>query len=84
MACGVPSVATRAGGVPEFVVDGETGLLVEPGDVEAMAQAVEKLIGSESLKKKMVTAAAEKFSSSFTTDLHVQQMLKLYGLMTSR
>ena len=44
MALGRPVVATSVGGVPEVVADGETGLLVEPGDPEALAKAVLKLL----------------------------------------
>ena len=44
MACGKPVVATTAGGIPEVVVDGETGLLVPPRDPRAMAAAIVRLL----------------------------------------
>lgn len=47
MACGKPVIATRCGG-PEFLVTGETGLLVEPGNAVALANAMEKFISGES------------------------------------
>ncbi|MGB8003526.1 MAG: glycosyltransferase family 4 protein, partial [Gaiellaceae bacterium] len=45
MAAGVPVVATRVGGVPEIVADGETGLLVEPGQPNALAAAIGSVLG---------------------------------------
>ena len=44
MAAGLPVVASRVGGVPELVVDGETGLLVEPGDPDELAAALGRLL----------------------------------------
>lgn len=44
MACGVPVVSTRLSGIPELVVDGETGLLAEPSDVDGLADALERLL----------------------------------------
>src|SRR5262249_2670387 len=49
-ACGLPVVASRVGGLPEVVVDGETGLLVPPSDSPALANALDRLIGSEELR----------------------------------
>jgi glycosyltransferase involved in cell wall biosynthesis len=46
MAAGKPVVATAVGGIPEFVLSGETGLLVEPGSVEALADAIDRLISN--------------------------------------
>ena len=47
MACGKPIVATTAGGIPEVVLDGETGLLVPPRDHQAMADAIVRLLKDE-------------------------------------
>lgn len=51
-ACGVPVVACRAGGIPEAVRDGETGLLVEPGDAPALAAAVNRLLDDPRLARR--------------------------------
>ena len=50
MACGKPIVATTAGGMPEVVADGKTGLLVPPRDHEAMADAIVRLLTDEALR----------------------------------
>jgi glycosyltransferase involved in cell wall biosynthesis len=55
--CGVPVVATRVGGIPEVVKDGDTGLLVEPGDSKAIAGAVIQLLQDDVRRSAMSSAA---------------------------
>lgn len=57
-AAGVPVVATRAGGIPEMVEDGKTGLTVEPRDAQGLANAVLSLLKNESLRKSLMTNAS--------------------------
>lgn len=49
----LPVVATRVGGIPEAVVDGRTGLLVEPGDLDALGDALIRLLGDGDLRRRM-------------------------------
>lgn len=60
MACGVPVVASRIGGLPELVVDGQTGVLVEPGDVGGWSAAMELLRDDEGRRSEMGAAAAKR------------------------
>lgn len=53
MACGIPIVASKIGGVPDVVKDGENGLLVPPGDSEALADAIIYLLENEDVREKM-------------------------------
>lgn len=53
MAGGCPVVSTRVGAVPDFCVDGVSGVLVEPGDIQAMARAVLALLGDETKRERM-------------------------------
>ena len=77
MAAGKPVIATRAGGLEELVVDGETGFIVPPKDIEALATAIRSLISLSDKGKGMgqrgKEIAAEKFSIQLvakkTTDL---------------
>jgi N-acetyl-alpha-D-glucosaminyl L-malate synthase BshA len=57
LSCGVPVVASRVGGVPEVVMDGETGFLHPLGDVEAMAASASRLLRDAALQQRMSEAA---------------------------
>ena len=58
LAVGTPVIATRVGGVPELVRDEENGLLVPPGDVDAVASAVRRLVGEPGLRDRLAVEAA--------------------------
>lgn len=62
-ACGVPVVATAAGGIPELVQDGETGLLAPVGDAAALARAVERVLSTPSLRAALVAAATSRLAA---------------------
>jgi N-acetyl-alpha-D-glucosaminyl L-malate synthase BshA len=68
MACGVPAVATRVGGVPELITDGEDGFLEAPGDIDRLAARVTQLVTDESLHDKMAAAARKTATTRFCTD----------------
>jgi glycosyltransferase involved in cell wall biosynthesis len=63
MVCGKPVIASRIGGIPEVVVDGETGFLVPPGDVGALREAMAHLLAHPELRVRMGKASLER---SFT------------------
>lgn len=60
MASGVPVLATAVGGVPEMVRDGQTGILVPPGDIDAMVAAVKELV-EDPEKRKRLSAAGHRY-----------------------
>ena len=60
MAAGLPIVAARAAAVPEVVADGECGLLVPPGDAEALSTALDRLIADAALRAQMGAAGRRK------------------------
>ncbi len=65
MACGVPVVASRVGGLPEVVVDGETGFLCPVGDVEAMATRALQILRDPDLQRQMGDAGAMRVQDEF-------------------
>ncbi len=77
-AAGVPVVATRAGGMPEAVSDGVTGLLVAPGDVAALADALRTLIDDAALRERMGQAARARVLERFSVDAMVDGNLAVY------
>lgn len=78
MAMGVPVVATRCGGIPEIVVDGETGFLVERGDSTALAQAILRLLSDEDLRKSMGKAARKRAVELFAWEKIAANLLNYY------
>jgi glycosyltransferase involved in cell wall biosynthesis len=70
-ACGRPAVASRVGGIPSAVLDGETGLLVPPGDAEALAEAVTVILNDDDLARSLGTRAAERARAEFSWDAKV-------------
>jgi N-acetyl-alpha-D-glucosaminyl L-malate synthase BshA len=68
MACGVPAVGTRVGGVPELITDGEDGFLEKVGDIEGQATRVVELLTDEALHTRMAAAARETASTRFCTE----------------
>jgi len=78
MACGKPVVATRVGGIPEVVVDGETGFLVQPRDHAAMADAIARLLADPGLRDRMGAAGLARVREHFTAEVMVQHTLDAY------
>ena len=78
MACGKPVVATRVGGIPEVVADGETGLLVPPRDADAMAAAIVRLLEDAALRARMGAAALARVREHFSAERMVQRTLRVY------
>ncbi|MFP4248746.1 MAG: glycosyltransferase family 4 protein [Armatimonadota bacterium] len=75
-AAGTPSVATNFGGIPDAVVDGETGLLVEPDDPEALAAAIAELLEDDERRMVMGRAARDRVRDEFTWTRVAERFLK--------
>jgi glycosyltransferase involved in cell wall biosynthesis len=78
MAASKAAVATRVGGVPEVVADGETALLVPPRDHEAMADRIITLLKDRTRRTRMGEAALKRARKLFTVDRMVDETLATY------
>jgi glycosyltransferase involved in cell wall biosynthesis len=79
MAAGVPVVATRVGGTPEVLCDGETGLLVAPGNEEELAAAMERLLTQPSIRVEFTRRALNLVKSKFRIESVARQYEELYA-----
>jgi starch synthase len=78
MACSTPVVASRVGGIPEVVVDGETGLLVEPGDPAALAAALRRVLDDPARAARMGEAGRRRVEAHFSWDRIADRTLEVY------
>ena len=78
MSVGIPVVSTNVGGMPELILDGETGLLVPPRDWKAMAEALERLIKDHEFSNQLVDNAYRHISENFNLKRHINLFNKLF------
>src|SRR5581483_270320 len=77
-AAGVPIVACRAGGIPEAVRDGVNGLLVPPGDVQALKDAIARLLDDRELAQRLGQGGRDLVACEFSLDSMVEGNLAVY------
>jgi glycosyltransferase involved in cell wall biosynthesis len=77
-ACGLPVLGSRLGGIPEYVVDGQTGFLFPAGDAEALAHSVRRLLDERSRLGEMSRNARELAVSRFSVAARLDEYLALY------
>jgi glycosyltransferase involved in cell wall biosynthesis len=78
MACGRPVVATRVGGVPLYVQHEETGLLVDSGDPEGLASALERVLTDRDESATFAARARERVLGSFTWARSAATLMDVY------
>src|SRR5262245_9055768 len=84
MACSKAIVGTRAGGIPEVVDEGVTGLLVEPRDHHAMADAIVTLLSNEPRRLAMAAAGLARVRERFTVERMVAQTADVYARVAGK
>ena len=84
MACEVPVIASRVGGIPEVVNDGETGFLSEVGDVDKMGRDAVRLLADNELRRTMGTRARELALERYRTDIVIPQYIEFYESVLAR
>jgi glycosyltransferase involved in cell wall biosynthesis len=84
MACGCPVVASTAGGTPESVLDGQTGLLVPPRNAPATAEAIDRLLADRALRRRMGEAGRRRIEEYFTMEKFTERVVAVYEKAIAR
>ncbi|QUX93842.1 glycosyl transferase [Marinomonas sp. A3A] len=82
MDAGVPIIASNVGGIPDIVIDNETGLLVEPNDSSSLADAIIKLSNDKALQTKLIEGAKKQIEN-YTPQKMAERYLSLYEKITA-
>ena len=83
MACGLPVIATASGGMPEVIVDGETGYLAPVGDIDALAEGTRRLLEDVPRRSLFAATGRQRVEERFRWDPVISQYEKLYGQLFS-
>lgn len=78
MAHGIPTISTNIAAIPEVVRSGVNGMLIEPGDIDALGDALTSLLDDAAGRKRMSKAAFELIESTYSLDAHMKQVKELY------
>ncbi|GEM_PF-999865 len=78
MACGLPVVASRIFGIPEVALDGETALLVDPGNKDELSSALKHLIENEELRRRLGENGRKRFENNFLMSRQADAMQSIY------
>ena len=78
MARRVPVIASRVGAIPEVIAHGETGILIEPRDVDALAQAMARLLDDRALRKYMGLLGVARLEERFSSERMVAETIAVY------
>lgn len=78
MSVGLPVISTTIGGIPDAIDSGKDGILIEPGDIDGLVHAIERLLHDADFRQEMGNAAREKVVHKFSTEKVVPQLEKLY------
>jgi len=78
MLAGVPVISTYISGIPELVVNKETGLLVEPNDSNAMAKAILRVVKDDVLRQHLIENAINKVKTEFSLLTNTQRLRELF------
>ena len=78
MSYGLPVISTKVGSVPEVITDGVEGYLIEPGDIESLADRIFRLGQDVALRKRMGKAARERIERCYSLDVVVKRLIQVY------
>jgi glycosyltransferase involved in cell wall biosynthesis len=78
MAAGCPVISTRVGAIPEVVVDGVTGILVEKQNPQQLADAIMRLVDDPALRQRMGEAGRKRFEEHYTFERCAERLIKVF------
>ena len=84
MACEIPVVGTRVGGIPEVIEDGVTGFVVAPRSPHELASKVAVLLGNLELRRRMGTKGRARAEHLFSSQTHARRIISLYSELLTR
>lgn len=83
-ACRTPIIGTRVGGIPLAVLDNKTGLLVEPGDVDGLAEAIDRILANSALARTLGNNGYHHVKENFTWDASAEAMHNVFAALVNR
>lgn len=84
LACGLPAVSTALSGIPEIIIDGETGLLAVPGDAESLRDALASVIRNPSAARQYAQAGRQLVEQQFDLDTATAELCQLFEKHTPK
>ena len=78
MSFGIPVISTNISGIPELVIDGKTGLLVQPDDAEQLVAAILKVAEDQELRQRLVHAAHNHIKNEFSIDRNIDLLMEVF------
>jgi glycosyltransferase involved in cell wall biosynthesis len=84
MACGLPVISTHLVGIPDLIIDGQTGLLVEPNDAEQLASAIWRIGRDHALALQLATAGRQRVLDKFNLTTCLQPLIAAYRTRLER
>lgn len=78
MACGLPAVSTRLVGIPDLIIDGETGILVDPNNAEQIADAIQRIANEPDLAKRLAENGRQHILDHFQLEPALQPLIEYY------
>ncbi len=83
-ACGVPSIASRMGAIPELVIDNQTGLLFDPQNFADLADKAQWAWTHAPEMEAMGSAARQLYLQDFTAEKNYEALMKIYRMLTCK
>jgi len=84
MACGVPVIGTKAGGVPEIISHEYNGFLIQPNDASILTQKIEVLVKNQELRKTFIRRGLKTVETKFSTEKQFNELFNYFGRLVER